>query len=198
MQTRKVVWLGILSLLMGSMQSRAQQAPGDAKSAADKAIKTPETELPETKLTAILEQDKNPLPPHILQLRLTVENRGKKVVRLLRLRAGWLEYNAGSLYNWRIQIDGPNGAYRFPRYTGLMLPLTENDLIDLAPGESFSTPIVLDGANLYRNEVALPLYDTPGAYTVSVSGGTPDFPLDIKANVLLKNLQSNILKFNVE
>ena len=109
------------------------------------------------------------------RIRLTVENRGERTHRLLRLRSGWLEYNGGSLHGWTIKIEGPGGEYRLPEYSGLVRPPTESDHIELAPGESFSTIIRLDEAARWEANVRRPLPSTKGSYTVSLPFRGPKF-----------------------
>lgn len=102
------------------------------------------------------------------RIRFTVENRGERPHRLLRLRPGWLEYNRGSLHGWRIEIDGPGGEFNLPWYDGAVPLPAERDYIELVPGESFSTIIRLDEASRSGGGVWRLLPATKGEYTVSI------------------------------
>lgn len=112
--------------------------------------------------------DEPPWTETTARVRFTVENRGDKPHRLLRLRPGWLEYNRGNLHGWTIRIDGPGGEYHLPWYSGAVPLPTERDYIDLAPGEGFSTIIRLDEAARWDGDVRHPLPSMKGAYTVSI------------------------------
>jgi hypothetical protein len=115
--------------------------------------------------------DEPPWTETAARIRFTVENRGERPHRVLRLRPGWLEYNGGSLHGWTIRIEGPGGEYRLPEYSGLVPPPTEKDHIELAPGESYSTIIRFDEAARWDKGVRHPLPSTPGTYTVSIPFG---------------------------
>lgn len=187
MRTYKFLLMAALTLALGwGMRGYAQPdvpaiTPGVPSTsrppATIPAATTSADTIPPATIVATLEM----LKPK-LQLRLTVENRGTASPRLLRLRPGWLEYNAGSLHNWQIQIEGPGGHYQFPFYTGLVPLPGEKDFIELAPGEAFSTLIRVGEATRHDNGKQYRLPETKGTYTATVSRGT---------------LRSNTLQFSI-
>ena len=173
MKATRFLWLLFLVSSTGLMRTPAQEATAPAPAKAGDASVNPA-------VVATLELAQT--EPQF-QVRLTIENRGQQRVHLLRLRPGWLEYNAGSLHDWQIQIDGPGGAYQFPLYTGLIPPLQEKDFIELAPGEAFSTTIHTEMATSPNGpNDAYKVGERDGTYNIIISRGT---------------LRSNALKFTV-
>lgn len=165
MKLRKSLWLVVVTLATSAwlIESQAQNTDIDrAPLSRPITIVLPK----ESNLVATLETVK-PGP----MLRLTVENRGMAAVRVLRLRPGWFEYNAGSLHDWQISIEGPGGHYQFPFFTGTVALPGERDYIDLAPGEAFSTPIRISEASRYDGGKQYPLPQAKGTYTATVSHG---------------------------
>ena len=115
------------------------------------------------------------IEPAILRIgdRVTIEarvaNEGKKPVRLVRLRASRLERCTG-LFGWSISIEGSDGRYTFIPVPGPAIPMRDDDVIELLPGESFGVKVDLAHAVLVKGKPPYKrLARTEGKYRVRVT-----------------------------
>lgn len=121
----------------------------------------------------------------------------------LRLRTYFFDVYGNQIYGWQIEIQGPDGDYRFPPVPGGIPPITDNFIITLNKKESYTVIIDLTRAiliqkkSLHKDVINI----EPGRYSIKVSY---DLDLENQLNLLdreddiiLGPIESNIAQYAV-
>ena len=103
----------------------------------------------------------------LVTIDVLVTNMSSENVYITRLKS-WPLKAFGGWAGWSLTIDGQDGQWSFVHAPSLPPPITEHDIVELKPYESYTKKIDVSSAIMRAEHPRQHLQDTPGVYTFSI------------------------------